>query len=107
MTQSSKHGIPRWSAPRLASTLLALCLPVIAATFFSGGIFRSGSGTPSQVFDAPAAHAASHAKGTTSGPNAAQATAHVSITSGGFNPSTLNVTPGTTVVWTNNETEEH
>lgn len=107
MTQSSQHGTRRWSARRLASTLLALCLPVIVATFFSGGFFRPGAGATSQVFDAPAAHAASHARGTTSGPNAAQATAHVSITSSGFNPSTLNVTPGTTVVWTNNDTEEH
>jgi plastocyanin len=50
------------------------------------------------VFDAPAAHAAA--------PHAPQAGASVSITDSGFNPSTLNVTPGTTVTWTNNSSEE-
>lgn len=99
MHRTSYPGTRRWSGRRLVSTLLALCLPIIAATFFSGGFFRLGSGTTSQVFDAPAAHAAA--------PHAPQATAHVSITESGFNPSTLNVTPGTTVTWTNNGTEEH
>lgn len=98
MHRSSHPGIQRWSARKVASTLLALCLPVILATFFSGGFLRSGSGTASQVFDAPSAHAAA--------PYAPQANASVSITDNGLNPSTLNVTPGTTVTWTNNSSEE-
>ncbi|MDQ3705556.1 MAG: cupredoxin domain-containing protein [Chloroflexota bacterium] len=98
MTHTSHPGIRRWSGRRLASTLLALCLPVFAATFFSGGFFNSGSGTASQVFDAPAAHAAP--------PQAPQSVQLIYITNSGFSPSSVTIGTHTEVRWVNNSSEE-
>jgi plastocyanin len=75
-----------WS--RLATTLFALCLPILAATFFSGSFFKLNT------LDAGSAHASSGH----SSPNAVS----ISISPGAFVPGDVTVNPGTQVTWTNN-----
>src|SRR6476646_1547267 len=90
----------KWS--RLVTTILALCLPIVAATFFSGSFFKLGTIQPGEVFDATSAQAASHEGMQHSDPNAIPANAiTISLTDSGFAPSSLTVAPGTTIAWMN------
>src|SRR5688500_8195131 len=79
----TKEG--RQGLGRLLTTIMAICLPMLAAAFFSGSFFKLGS--------APVAHAAGHE---------VVAVVNVSITSGGFSPNSITINPGTQVTWTNN-----
>src|SRR4051794_4168179 len=87
----------RRQARRLLTTLVAICLPVLAATFFSGSFFRAGTLQPGEVLNAASAHAAHNpAQG-------AQVSGFgVTLTDAGFTPYAATVNAGTTVIWSNN-----
>ncbi len=75
---------------RLLTTIMAICLPVIAAAFFSGSFFKLGT--------APVAHAAGHQ---------AASNVAVSISDSSFNPNPVTINPGDSITWTNNGTRRH
>ena len=88
-------------ARRLLTTLVAICLPMLAATFFTGSFFRAGTLEPGQTLDVASAHAEMSMS------DSASAGVHVdgfvvSITDHGFVPFGATVKPGTTVIWSNN-----
>src|SRR5262245_58647089 len=86
----------RRSVNRLLITLAAICLPVFAATFFSGSFFQAGTLRPGEVFDATAAQAAApHVHGSTVPNIVAQA----NIQNYQFSPSNIVITVGDSVLW--------
>jgi plastocyanin len=106
-------------------TVVALCLPVIAATFFSNSFFRLGNLRPGEVVYvdtaqiAHAGHVSPASSSTTTITPGATTTgtpqpgctpsfnAAISITDSSFNPSSITVAPATRVTWTNNGTRRH
>lgn len=90
MSYNNRSQASRRGTGRLLITMLAMCLPVIAAAFFSSSFFKLGS--------APVAHAAGHHSA---------ANVAVSISDSSFNPSSVTINPGDSVTWTNNGTSRH
>ncbi len=79
----------------LLATALAVCLPLLAALILSGG-FKLGTLQPGEILNVNSAHASNYSP-----------TAAVSITDSAFVPSTLTVSAGTQVTWTNDGTRRH
>ncbi len=63
MNYSANPRAPqRYSLRRLFTTIVALCLPIVAATLFSGSFFRLGTLQPGEVLNVASAHAAEAAR---------------------------------------------
>ncbi|MEO5951884.1 MAG: cupredoxin domain-containing protein, partial [Chloroflexia bacterium] len=96
--RTERHG---WS--RMMVTLIAVCLPILAATFFSGSFFKLGTVEAGQVFDGGTAHAASvHNMDMSSMKGNTPSAVAVSIQNNSFVPNDVTIAPGTMVTWTNN-----
>src|SRR5688500_2769512 len=107
--RSTSRSANQNNARRLLTTLAALCLPILAAMFVSGGLFRAGSLPAGDAHNATSVHAACGAHGSlsTTGGNNPTNNVSISITDSSFNPSSVTVSPGTQVTWTNNGTRRH
>src|SRR4051794_30113212 len=109
------HSDRQSQAPRrLFTTLIAICLPILAATFFSGNFFKVGTLQPGEVLDisgahvahaAPAVAPAAHAHTLTA--NAPAAIAEVNIQNYSFQSQSITVNAGDTVKWTNLDPDRH
>src|SRR6476469_8783429 len=105
---SKRHGIKR-----LATTLFALCLPVIVATFLSGSLFdlRTLQASPMMDMSDMAGMAgmdnAAHASGGHgSNPNyIPEGAGIITLSDTGFSPANLTVPAGSTVAWINSDTK--
>src|SRR4051812_36149996 len=111
------HSATKQGLGRLLTTLVAICLPVIAATLFSGSFFRAGTLQPGQVLDATSAHAASahsmtHSMTSTSstsyaGTDRPSAIFDVNIQNYAFQPQNITINAGDTIRWTNLDADRH
>src|SRR5690242_7384576 len=114
MNYRSSTGMDSRGLRRLVSTLIAICLPVFAATFFSGSFFKLGTLQPGEVVDASEAHVAhaASAGGHTahSGPavpGAPTLLTEVTIQNYAFHTQSITINVGDTVRWTNLDPDRH
>src|SRR5919204_1410029 len=137
MNHRSYTGTQAHGLRRLFTTIIAICLPVLAATFLSGSFFKVGTLQPGEVIDVSGAHVAhAHAMhsisretetetrtttpGTTGTPGSTTTgTPQATGTPGGnvvdvymmrhdvFQPASVTIQTGTTVRWTNMDDEQH
>src|SRR4051812_18710164 len=113
MNYRSNSGTKSHGPRRLVTTLIAICLPVLAATFFSGSFFKVGTLQPGEVLDASAehvAHAASSghtAHGASTVPGAPTLLTEVSIQNYAFHTQSITINVGDTVRWTNLDPDRH